>query len=68
MNVFTECTCVHKWVWCLKRSGEGTESPGTGIKIVASHHVSAGNKTQVLFKSNKCSTLSQLCSPKTNVI
>ena len=56
MDVFTACMCEHHmWAWCLWRSGEGTEIPGPGVKIVASHCADAGDKNQVLYKSNKCS-------------
>lgn len=36
----------------LKRASDPVE---LGLLMVVSHHVRAGNKTQVLYKSNKCS-------------
>ena len=44
---------------CLQdpwRSEEGIRSPGTGVTVV-SHHMGAGNRTQVLCKRSLCSYL-----------
>lgn len=43
--------CVHH-VCDMRGSEEDVSSPGTGV---TGRHVSAGNKTHVLWKSNECS-------------
>lgn len=48
--IYVHCVCV----WCLWRSEEGIGSLGAGTEMVVSHHVSIGNWTHVLWKSNKC--------------
>ena len=42
---------------CPQRPEEGVRSPGTGVNRVVSHHVGAGNRTLVLWKSSQCASL-----------
>lgn len=45
---------LHVYVWWSWRE-EGDGSPGIGIRMVVSQNVGAGNQTQVLWESSKCS-------------
>ena len=50
--------------WCPWKPEEDAESPETGVRMVSSHHVDAGNRTQVFCESREHSELlCWLCSP-----
>lgn len=65
MSVLLACIYVrHVFAWCLWGSEEGVGFPGTGVMLV-SHHVDAGNGTEVLLKSNQGSEPLSPCSSPT---
>ena len=46
------CMSVHQVkAWCLQKSEILDESPGTEFTSYVSHHVGAGNKSQILCKN-----------------
>lgn len=54
INVPPAHMCIHYvHVWCPQRPEEDFVSPGTGVMILLSQHVGAGNRNQVLFLQEK---------------
>lgn len=51
MSVYHMCT------WFPQKSKSRSNFLLTGVQIAISHHVGAGNQTQVLWKNNQCSYL-----------
>jgi hypothetical protein len=46
------CVCVCVCV-CVLSALVDQRGPGTGIRMLMSHHLGAGNQTWVFYKSNK---------------
>ena len=65
------CVCISQTCLCLVPA-EVIGLPGTGVWMVVSYHVDAGNKTWVLWRSNKhflkaepsLQSLKQNCPPQ----
>lgn len=51
IDVLLMCMCT-MCMQCPWRPGEGVKFPGSGV--IMSHHVDAGTRTQLLWKSSQC--------------
>lgn len=52
-DLFAYVYVDHVCVWCPQKTEGGIRSPETASRDGFVHHVSAGNQTQDVYKSNK---------------